>query len=814
MTISQETKLNRWIRHGIALLFALTGLVLLTGGVLLLMAHGSSYYALSGAALMVIAWMVKRRRPAAFHAYSLVLALTLAWSIGEVGFDGWALVPRLGAPFALGLLLLLPAVRRSANTPAATGTTPKRRSTFAVAGAFVVAIVVGTTLHAAGEPDPAPPWLRRGMQVQTPAAAPKASGAPGRTDWLSFGNDQAGTRFSPLSQINADNVAKLEVAWTADTGPMSPGPKNGLETVPIMIGDTLYACSGFNQVVALHAEDGTKRWSYDMSGGVPASGKPCRGVSYYRVPNATGACAERIFAASQTPALVAVDAHTGKACTDFGKQGFVDLNANISKYPRGQFYVSSAPQVIRGKIVVGGGIPDGQFWGGPSGVIRAFDAVSGKLAWAFDAGHPERIGAPPEGEVYTPSSPNSWAPISADETLGLVYMPMGGATPDNYGGQRRQLDDQYGDTILALDAETGRPRWRFQTTHHDIWDYDVPAQPTLVDLPGAGGVRHALIQATKRGEVFVLDRTNGQPIFPVVEQAALQGAVAPGERLSPTQPASIRLPAFRGATLLEKNMWGITPIDQMMCRLQFRQSRYEGHLTPSTLDKPTLFDPGSAGGVNWGGVSMDLDRGIMVVTWMQTADRVEILTRAEAIRRKFKLMDGQSSGGDAERPMLNTPYASYGTTFVSPLGVPCNAPPWGQIGAVDLATGALLWHKPLGSARDSGPLGIPSLVPLTIGTPLTGGTVTTRGGLVFVGAAAEKTLRALDVRTGRELWQSRLPAGGNASPMTYRGPRSGRQFVVIAAGGKAALKTKLGNSIVAFALPGSASAPTAPDAGQ
>lgn len=206
-------------------------------------------------------------------------------------------------------------------------------------------------------------------------------------------------------------------------------------------------------------------------------------------------------------------------------------------------------------------------------------------------------------------------------------------------------------------------------------------------------------------------------------------------------------------------MWGMTPIDQMMCRLQFRQSRYEGHLTPSSLDKPTLFVPGSAGGSNWGGVSVDIDRGILVVTWMQTADRVEILTRAEAIKRKFKLMDGQSPGGDAERPMLNTPYAAYGTSFVSPLGVPCNAPPWGLIGAVDLRTGKLLWHTPLGSARDSGPLGIPSMLPLTIGTPLTGGAVTTRGGLVFVGAAAENTLRAFDVRSGKELWQARLPAG-------------------------------------------------------
>jgi quinoprotein glucose dehydrogenase len=779
------------------IVFGAFGLALLVGGTMLAHAGGSFYYVLSAVPILVTAVDVARGNPRSRAIFAAWLVITVAWSLWEVGFAGWLLVPRLGVPIVLGLLLLLPIVRRRA--PASE--TSARYHGVAIAGLLVVAGAAGSVLHGTDLADPDTPWLRRGVQASAPSRLPTPIVASDRTDWGAFGNDQGGTRFSPLDQINTENVTDLKPVWSAETGPMSPGPKNGLETVPIMIGDTLYACSGFNQIVAIDAEDGTRRWIHDMSGGVPASGKPCRGVSYYRLPNGAGHCAERILAASQTPALVAVDAHTGKSCDGFGTHGVVDLNANISKYPRGQFYVSSAPQVIHGKIVVGGGIPDGQFWGGPSGVIRAFDAVSGQLAWAFDAGQPQRIGAPPAGQVYTPSSPNSWAPISADEQLGMVYLPVGGATPDNYGAQRRTFDDAYGDTVLALDADTGRVRWKFQTTHHDIWDYDVPAQPTLVELPTSGGVRHALIQATKRGEVFVLDRTNGKPIFPVQEQAVVQGGTAPGERLSPTQPASTGMPAFRGPTLREKDMWGISPVDQMLCRIAFRGSRYQGHLTPSSLDKPTLFTPGSAGGVNWGGVSIDAYHGIMVVTWMQTADRVEILTRAEAIERKFKLADGRGPGGDAERPMLNTPYASYGKPFLSPLGVPCNAPPWGLIGAVDLATGKLLWHAPLGSARDSGPLGIPSMLPLTIGTPLTGGSVATRGGLIFVAAAAEKTLRAFDVRTGRELWAGRLPASGNASPITYLGPRSGRQFVVIAAGGNKSMKTKLGNHIVAFALP-------------
>ncbi len=795
-TERKQGLIARSIRYGVTAVLGIAGLALLVGGIMLVADHGSFYYPIAGLALLATGWLAFLRDRRARIVYGVLIAGTLAWSLWEVGIDGWQLVPRLLAPLALGLLLFLPSVRGSR-----TGHRSARR-TLSIAGAgFALAIVAGLALHAMGPDDPQPGWLRRGVQPSAPGLLASPLASIGRGEWTAFGNDQGGTRFSPLAQINTANVRDLKVAWTVDAGPVGPGPKNGLETVPIMIGDTLYACSGNNRILAYDAEDGRTRWVHDMAPGIPSAGKPCRGVSYYRVPGATGLCAERIYGASQVPTLVAVDARTGRICPRFGTAGAIDLNANISRYPKGQYYVSSAPQIIRGKVVVGGGIPDNQFWHGPSGVIRAYDAVTGQLAWAFDPGHPNRIGAPPAGQTYTPSSPNSWAPISADETLGMVYLPMGGSTPDNYGGQRRPFDDALGDAVVALDAETGRLRWRFQTTHHDIWDYDVPAQPTLVNLPGAGGTRLALIQATKRGEVFVLDRRTGRPILPVVERPVPQDNVTPGDRLSATQPFSPGLPAFRGGAFREKDMWGTTPIDQMLCRIQFRRSRYAGHMTPSALDRPTLFDPGSSGGVNWGGVSIHVDHGIMVVTWMRTADRVEVVTRAEAERRKFKLNDGKTPGGDAQRPMLNTPYGAYGTPFLSPLGVPCTTPPWGFIGAVDLTTGKLIWSKPLGSARDTGPLGIPSMLPLTIGTPLTGGSVTTRGGLVFVGAAAENTLRALDVRTGRELWQARLPGGANASPMTYTSPRSGRQFVVIAAGGNKALKTKLANKIVAFALP-------------
>nr|USU31157.1 membrane-bound PQQ-dependent dehydrogenase, glucose/quinate/shikimate family [Methylobacterium sp. OTU13CASTA1] len=786
-----------WTRRAVATLLFLVGLGLATGGTALVWYGGSPYYLLTGLAVVASGALIWRRDERGLALYVAVLAATTAWAIWEVGFDAWQLLPRLLAPFVLGFALLLPPVfrigRHASSARAAAGP--------AVTGIMAAALFVGGLLHAAGPGAPAEPILRRGMAdgVPSPLAQPLARVT--HEDWPAFGNDQGGTRFSPLADLTPANVGKLAVAWEAETGPDTPGPATALEATPIMVGDALYLCDGHNRVFALEAETGRERWRHDRSYGVPPSGKPCRGVAHYRVPDASGLCAARIIAASQTPELIALDAGTGAPCTDFGKAGRVDLREGLSAYPEGQYYVSSAPQIIRGKAVVGGGIPDGQFWGGPSGVIRAFDARTGELAWAFDAGQPDRAGPPPPGETYTPSSPNSWAPISADEALGLVYLPMGNATPDNFGGQRRPFDEAVSSAVIALDAETGRLRWRFQATHHDIWDYDTPSQPTLLDMPTANGIRPALIQPTKRGEIFVLDRETGQPIKPVTEVSAPQDGTAAGERLAPTQPASLDLPALRGATLRESDMWGATPIDQMVCRILFRRSRYEGHLTPITLDKPVLIDPGSVGGVNWGSASVDIDRGIMVANWMRFPDRVELLTRAEAERRKLKLADGKGPGGDADRPMLNTPYGAFGGLFMSPLGIPCTAPPWGLIAAVDLSSGRLLWSKPLGTARDTGPFGIPSMLPLTVGTPVSGGSVVTRGGLVFVGASMDRTFRALDAATGRELWQARLPGGGNATPMTYRSPVSGRQFVVVAAGGKPPLAISLGTKLVAYALP-------------
>ncbi|TCQ15927.1 membrane-bound PQQ-dependent dehydrogenase, glucose/quinate/shikimate family [Rhizobium sp. PP-CC-3G-465] len=799
MTIQSPStsRIAIWFRRLYSAVLLVIGIALICGGVLLISEGGSPYYCITGLAVVASGAFLWRgdRRGAWF--YCAMLVATVAWSIWEVGFEPWELVPRLVAPFVLGFgILFVPCdaevvvpglLRRFGGWPA-----------FVVA--VVLAVPVGAELNALGPDRPIDPMWQTGGRVPVPQPLAQPLATIDGTDWRHFGNDAGGTRFSPLQDINVDNVSGLQVAWEAETGPAIPGPTGGLEATPIVVGDTVYVCNGYNSIVAFDADTGQERWRHAMTGSTE-SGKPCRGVSYYQVPNATGPCAERIFAPSQAPDLIAVDAHTGQSCPGFGQNGHVSLMDGLGEFSFGLYYLSSPPQVIRGKVVVGGAVLDNQLWGAPSGVVRAYDAVTGELAWAFDVGRPDRRVAPPEGETYTLSTPNSWAPMSADERLGLVYLPTGNSSPDFFGGNRRPFDDEFNSSVVAVDVATGGVRWHFQTTHHDLWDYDVPSQPTLVDMPTANGIRPALIQPTKRGEMFVLDRETGEPLKPVEERPVPQGGIVPEERLSPTQPFSVGMPAFRGADLQERDMWGITPIDQMLCRLTFRKARYEGTLTPIGLDRQTVVQPGYGGGVNWGSISVDVDRGIMLVNSMRLRILTQLLTRRQADERGFKIVSGKGPNSGPRGPMVNTPYAVQIAPFLSVLGTPCTAPPWGIMSAVDLSSGRMIWTKPFGTARDSGPFGIPSKLPITMGVPFSGGTVTTRGGLVFVAASVEQAIRAYDSSTGQEVWKARLPAGGQASPMTYKSPKSGRQFVLIAAGGKPSLNTKAGTKIIAYALP-------------
>jgi quinoprotein glucose dehydrogenase len=524
-------------------------------------------------------------------------------------------------------------------------------------------------------------------------------------------------------------------------------------------------------------------------------------VAYYRVPDGTGACAERIITATIDARLIAIDARTGRSCESFGREGETSLLDGMGDVPKGYYYVSSAPTIVRGRVVVGGYVADGQYWGEPSGVIRAYDAVTGRFAWALDVGRPDRSTEPPSGESYTRSTPNSWGPMSGDENLGLVYAPTGNSVPDYYGAQRRPFDDRYSSSVLAIEADSGKIRWSFQAVHHDLWDYDVSSQPTLLDLPdGQGGVVPALIQATKRGEVFLLNRATGTPLASVEERPAPQRGAAPGERLSPTQPFSTGMPSFRGADLIESDMWGITPLDQLACRIRFRRARYDGPLTPPGLT-PNIEYPGYLGGMNWWGMSVNPEQGVMVVNVNRVANYDFLIPRADADRMGLRpLADGGRGDVGGFVAQTGTPFAAGIAPFMSRLGIPCQAPPYGVLAAVDLRTRRLLWTRRLGTAAASGPFNIPSHLPIVMGTPNLGGSFSTRAGLSFIAATPDRYLRAYDTTTGELVWSDRLPAGAHSTPMSYLSPR-GRQMIVVAAAGSVPFGSKTGDFIIAYALP-------------
>jgi quinoprotein glucose dehydrogenase len=766
-------------------------LILLAGGLLwlgvqLLLAGGSPYYVVAAMLLAGTAWHLWRSSAKALRLFGLLWVGTLAWGLWEAGLNGWALTGRLGLLSGIGLWLLTPWVRRSLGAP------PSTRLSRAALGLAIAGIVGGTAWVF---------WNDRitGGTNLTQLAAGPADSAQG--DWTSYGNVPGGNRYSPLAQITPANVGALTEVWSYSLGAEPNGEPAPFEATPLKVGNALYFCTGYNDIIALNAETGAQLWRFAANSNMDGVfGQTCRGVTYYARPGAPAgsSCAQMVYTATVDSRLLAVDADTGRACAAFGQNGAVDLLRGMSAAPAGYYHVTSPPALIAGKLVLGGWVTDGQTIGEPSGVIRAYDAVTGQLAWAWDMGRPDRTGEPAVGETYTPGTPNSWSVMSVDEELGLVYAPMGNATPDYYGGQRTAEMDMYSSSVVALDAATGRPRWHFQTTHHDLWDYDVPSQPVLVDL--ADG-RPALLQPTKRGELFMLDRRTGEPIAEVTEQPVAVSN-AQGERSSPTQPFSTGMPSFRGTEPSEETMWGMALLDQAWCRLKFRQARFDGPMTPVEADRPSVTWPGSLGGHNWGSVAVDPVRGIALVNSSHVVTYSQLIPRALAEAMGLEAVAKPSFENVAgPAAQAGTPYAVSVAPFLSPLVAPCTQPPYGMISAVDLNTRELLWQRPFGTMRDSGPLLLSTGLPIPMGVPNIGGGVVTASGLAFIGATQEHMLRAYDLQSGHELWKARLPAGGNANPMSYWSQQSGRQFVVIAAGGHAGIQSGYSNRLIAYALP-------------
>jgi quinoprotein glucose dehydrogenase len=806
---------SRGVIGVITLLFtALTALYLLIGGAWLLAVGGSAYYVITGVVLLGVTWLLWRRSPAALVLYALVLIGTAIWALFESGPDFWALAPRSGVLVIFGVWLLLLMNSRLVGD-----------RKLGVASLVIALVAWAGVLVYASFNDP------QQVNGTLNAAAPTSGNSTGidAADWPAYGRTQEGTRYSPLQQITPENVKNLQVAWTFRTGDMK-GPNDPVEitneVTPIKIGDLLYLCSPHQILFALDAKTGALKWKFDPQLKADPSFQhvTCRGVSYVDLsasatavapaaatvaiatpasdapavadasrPAATADCTRRIYLPVNDGHLYALDALTGQRCTGFGHNGDLDLQ-HAQPVTTPGMYEPTSPSIITSKvIVVAGAVEDNFSSREPSGVIRGFDVRTGELLWAFDPGAKDPNHIPGPGEHYTWTSPNSWAPAAYDAKLDIVYLPMGVTTPDIWGGKRTPEQERYASGLLALHASTGELAWFYQTAHHDLWDMDQPSQPTIADITDKDGNRVPVVYApAKTGNLFVLDRRTGVPVVPAPETPVPQGA-APGDHVTPTQPFS-QLTYRPSKNLTDADMWGATMYDQLVCRVMFHKLRYEGTFTPPSL-QGTLVFPGNLGMFEWGGIAVDTGRQIAVANPIALPFVSRLIPRGPG--NPLEPVPGAKGSGTESgiQPQYGVPYGVTINAFLSPLGLPCKQPAWGYISAIDLKTNEIVWKKRIGTVRDSSPIPLP----FKMGMPMLGGPIVTAGGVVFIGATADNYIRGFDVNNGKQVWEARLPAGGQATPMSYS--INGRQYVVIAAGGHGSFGTKLGDYVIAYALP-------------
>jgi quinoprotein glucose dehydrogenase len=625
--------------------------------------------------------------------------------------------------------------------------------------------------------------------------------------WASYGASPGGGHYSPLTLIDPANVDQLELAWEHRSGdfraarkgrdgavlgdPNGPLPQSSLQVTPIVVDDTLFYCTPFNRVFALDAATGLERWVFDPQVDTSRVALTnCRGVSSWRDPLAGDAsCSHRIFTGTLDGRLIALDGATGQRCEDFGDRGQVNLRAGLGQHLAHEYGITSPPAILGDLVITGAMVLDNRRTDSPGGVVRAFDVRSGELVWYWD---PLPPGAAPQlddvGQRYQKGTTNVWSIISVDPERNLVFVPTGNSSPDYYGGLRGGLAsglDYYSSSVVALDGSTGEVVWNFQAVHHDIWDYDTPSQPTLYEVVRNGRTIPALAQPTKMGHLFLLNRETGKSLFPV-EERPVPGGDIPGEYYAPTQPFPTRPETLAPEVLSPENAWGITPWERSACRDIIAGARWQGIFTPPSL-QGTIAYPFQGGGNNWGSPAIDPQRKLALLRTNHLAAIIHLIPREEC---------GQHPKA---HPQEGTPYCVTPEVLLSPWGLPCTAPPWNTLDAIDLNSGAKLWSVPLGTSRDMAPF------PFWFfkGTPGVGGPTVTASGLVFIAGSGDHYFRAFKVSNGEELWRARMPTGSAATPMTYLAD-NGKQYVVIAAGSHWGSPSGAGDYLLAYTIPGNA----------
>lgn len=649
-------------------------------------------------------------------------------------------------------------------------------------------------------------------------------------DWPLPGGQAGGGHFSPASAITPMNVGSLEKAWVHRSGDFREGAnfRDGLDSgrplqsswqaTPILVGDNLIICTPFNTIIAVAAATGEEQWRYAPDIDLDRYAMPrCRGVTQWLNPENTDThgCSLLVLAPLMDARVIGLSADTGERCL-FGAAEQINLREGLTPHAPGDYMLNTPPAVLGNLLITGAAVADNVSTDVPSGVVRAYDLTTGQLVWNWEpipttltelptmeieaggfepreakAASAVRPAPDSRPEQYRPGTTNVWSYISVDEEFNRVYVPTGNMSPDYFGGQRNGADF-YSSAVVALDGSSGEVIWHYQTVHHDIWDFDVPAQPTLFEYTVGTTTVHGLAQVTKQGYVFLLDRLTGEPLFPVLEQAVPQGTV-PGDYTAPTQPVPSKprslldLPGERDA------VWGLTPWDRNACADVLEALRYEGPFTPASL-QGSLHMPSAFGGQNWGGPAIDPGRNILVVNTQHLGTVVQLIPRAQC--NPETAPDPVAHGPFLDEPAEGTPYCDRRWLgFVSPFGAPCTPPPWGTLAGIDLMTGEVKWQVPLGTSRDMAPFPFWYIK----GSPNIGGPVTTASGLTFIAATTDRFLRAFATGTGEELWKGRLPTSAHGLPITYQ-LANGEQFVVVAAGGHAALGTPPGDHLIAFKL--------------